>query len=256
MKASTKYIALLMSAWMLFLTSCSSRPVENVNSNTQSFNQYDYNDQSANQGNYIDASFINDTARVKIATGDNGDIYLADEYKIYILDSKGNEKKQIVNEKQYYYKLLAAYNDGFFAYDYKREIEEYSVDGTLKKKYDLLSTEQYRQYSIEKILYMDGKLFLMYYRGDNEEDKYLAEYNLKDEELNEIDIEHVRDFVEYRENMLLVFLKQDCCKGHMLTYNIRNGKKSDEIHIPNLPSFWYSYYSSSKECLYLLFQGI
>ena len=229
-----------MLTLLLFLTSCDSAN-ENVN-NTHS---------STNESNYIDISFINDIERVQIAVSENGDIYLTDEYRIHILDNKGNEKKQIINDKQNLYKLLTAYSGGFFAFNYRHELEKYSDDGTLIKKYDLLSAEK----NIEKMLYVDGKLFIMYHIGDNENDKYLAECNLEGGEFKKIDVSHVQNFVEYGENTLLVFLKQDCCSGHILTYNIDNGEKSDELHIPNLHFSLYPHYSSSKDRLYLISQG-
>ncbi|MDD4295535.1 MAG: ABC transporter substrate-binding protein [Ruminiclostridium sp.] len=239
MKIRIKYIVLLIFALTLFFTSCSKRSVESI----------DYNGSSGNKGDYIEASFIKDINRSQIAVGENGDIYLTDEYRIYILDSEGNEKKQIVNDKQRHYKLLAAYDGGFFAYG--SQLEEYNTDGILIKKHNLAIGAP----SIEKMLYMDGKLFISYHIGDNEKDKYLAEYNLADEELKEIDIELVRDFVEYKDKILLVFLKQDCCNGHMLTYNIQSGEKSNEIHIPYMPLSLYPYYNTKEDQLYLLSQG-
>ena len=227
---------------LLFLTSCSS----------QSSGNKDKNEKSANQSNYIDAAFINDTERARIAIGSNGYIYLADQYRIHILDSEGNEKKQIKSNEQCYYKALTTKDDGFLACNSKNEVEEYSADGALIKKYNLLSSEQY---FIEKIHYIDGKLFVMYRNSIDGEEKYLSEYNLKDEKLNKIEIEHVQNFIDYKENMLLIFLEQDCCSGHMLTYNIRNGEKSDEIHIANLPYSLYPYYNNGKDRLYLLNQG-
>ena len=239
MKTKLKCFSFFMLALMLLLTSCDGS-VENVN-NTHT---------SASESSYIDVSFINDFERAQIAVAENGDFYLTDEYRIYMLDSKGNEKKQIVNDKQRHYKLLTAYDNGFFAYGYGSVLEEYNTDGALVKNHNLAIKAQ----TIEKMLYMDGKLFIMYRTGDNEKDKYLAEYNLKEEKLEEIDIEHVRDFVEYKGNMLLVFLKQDCCNGHMLTHNIKSGEKSNEIHIPYMPLSLYPYYSTMKDQLYLLSQ--
>ena len=240
MKTKMKYFSLFMLALMLLLTSCGGS-VENVD-NTHS---------SDNESINIDISFIKDIERAQIAVGENGDIYLTDEYRIYILDSKGHEKKQIINDKQNLYKLLTAYNGGFFVCNYRHELEEYSVDGTLIKKYDLLSAGK----SIEKMIYMDGKLFIMYHIGDNENDKYLAEYNLEDGNFKKIDVGLVKNFVEYEENTLLIFLKQDCCSGHMMTYNISNGEKSDELHIPKLSDSRYPHYNSGKDFLYLISQG-
>jgi ABC-type glycerol-3-phosphate transport system substrate-binding protein len=206
---------------------------------------------SANESNYIDISFIKDIERAQIAVGENGDIYLTDEIRIYILDSKGNKKKQIESEKGRHYKLLTTHDDGFFAYGHGSQLEEYNTDGALIKKHNLAVDAQ----SIEKMLYMDGKLFILYHIGDNENDKYLAEYNLEDGNFKKIDVELVKNFVEYKENTLLIFLKQDCCSGHMLTYNIKNGEKSEELHIPEFSGTRYSYYDSSKDRLYLISQG-
>lgn len=229
-----------MLALMLLLTSCDSS-VENVD-NTYS---------SVNESINIDASFIKDIERAKIAVGENGDICLTDEYRIYILDKEENEKKQIENEKGCHYKLLTTHDDGFFTYGYGSQLEEYNTDGTLIKKHNLSIGAQ----SIEKMLYMGGKLFILHHIGDNEKDKYLAEYNLEDEEFKRIDVGLIQNLVEYEESTLLIFLKQDCCSGHMLIYNIYNGKKSDEFQIPNLPDSRYLHYISSKDRLYLISQG-
>jgi len=240
MKTKLKYFSLFLLALMLLLTSCggSAGNVDNTHS-------------SANESNYIDISFINDIERAQIAVGENGDIYLTDEIRIYILDSKGNEKKQIESEKRRHYKLLTAHDGGFFAYGYGSQLEEYNTDGTLIKKHNLAVDAQ----SIEKMLYMGGKLFILHHIGDNKNDKYLAEYNLEDGSFKKIDVGLVKNFVEYEENTLLIFLKQDCCSGHMMTYNISSGEKSDEFHIPNLSDSRYLHYNSGKDCLYLISQG-
>ena len=82
MKTKLKCFSFFMLALMLLLTSCDGS-VENVN-NTHT---------SASESSYIDVSFINDFERAQIAVAENGDFYLTDEYRIYMLDSKGNEKK-------------------------------------------------------------------------------------------------------------------------------------------------------------------
>ena len=241
MKSCKKQYTLLMLALLLFLSSCSGS-VENVD-NTHT---------SSNESNYIDISFINDIERAQIDVAENGDFYLTDEYRIYILDSEGNEKKQIVNDKQRHYKILTSHDGGFFAYGYGSQLEEYNTDGTLIKKYNLAIGAV----SIEKMLYMDEKLYITYYIDENERDKkYLAEYNLKDGNFKKIDVGLVQNFVEYEENKLLIVLKHDCCRGHMLTYNINNGEKSDELHIPELYNSWYYHYNSGKDRLYLIDQG-
>ena len=240
MKTKMKCFTFLILSLMLLLTSCDNR-VENVDNTTS----------SAIESSYIDISFVKDIERAQIAASENGDIYLTDEDRIYIIDSKGNIKKQIENDIKRYYRLLAAYNDGFVAFDYSNELEEYDADGTLIKKHKLVIGVQ----SIEKMLYMDGKLFFKYHIGDNWGDKYLAEYNLVDGKFNKIDLGKIRDVVEYSENMLLVLLNQDCCNGHMLTYNINNGEKSDEIHIEKMPSCFYHYYNNEDDRLYLIYQG-
>jgi ABC-type glycerol-3-phosphate transport system substrate-binding protein len=229
----------LLLILVLFLSSCNGTDKgEKTNS-------------SANGNINIDISFIKDMNRVQIAVGNNKDIYLTDGNRIYILDSNGNEKKQIESEKGRHYKLLTDHDGGFFAYSNGNELEEYRSDGTLIKKHNLATELQ----NIEKMLYMDGKLFAMYYLKNNVRDKYLAECNLENGEFKKIDIDNVQNFVNCGENTLLIFLKQDCCSGHMLTYDITSGEKSDEFHILNLPFFLHSYYNSSKDHLYLISQG-
>jgi len=240
MKINTKYIALFTLVFLLFLTSCGSTD-KNVD------NTYP----SSIENNYIDISFINDIERAQIAVSENGDIYLTDEYRIYILDSKGNEKKQIENDKHRHYKLLTAYVDGFFAYGYGSQLEEYNTDGTLIKKHNLAISAQ----SIEKVLHIDGKLIIMYHIEDKEEIKYLGEYNLENGEFKKIDIGHIQNFVEYGENTLLVLLEQDCCDGHMLTYNIVSDEKGDEFQISNLSDSLYPHYERGRNHLYLVSQS-
>jgi hypothetical protein len=248
MKTKMKCFTLLILALMLLLTSCDNT-AENVDNTTS----------PTIESSYIDISFIKDIGRAQIAVAENGDIYLTDENRIYILDSKGNKKKLIETDKHRPYKLLTVYDGSLFVCNHRNELEEYNVDGAMVKKYDLLP----KNHIIEKMLYMDGKLFIMYYIYDYERDKdnnerdkkYLGEYNLEDGNFKKIDIGLVQNFVEYKESTLLIFLKQDCCSGHMLTYNINNGEKSDELHISNLPYSLYPYFSSSKDCLYLISQG-
>ncbi len=239
MNTKIKYYTFLILALVLILTSCDNL-AKNADNTTS----------STIKSGYIDISFVKDIERAQIAVAKNGDLYLTDEYRIYILDSEGNEKKQIVNDKQRHYKILTSYDGGFFASGYGNELEEYNTDNTLIKKHKLVGVQ-----NIEKMLYIDGKLFFKYHIGDNEGDKYLAEYNLVDGKFNKIDIGKIRDVVEYSENMLLVLLDQDCCNGHMLIYNINNGEKSDEIHIEKMPSSFYLHYNSGKDCLYLISQG-
>ncbi|NLY18690.1 MAG: hypothetical protein GX045_07015 [Clostridiaceae bacterium] len=69
---------------MLFLLTSCDGSVENID------NSYS----SVNKSSNIDISFINDIERALIAVSENGDIYLTDETRIYILDSKGNKKSK------------------------------------------------------------------------------------------------------------------------------------------------------------------
>ncbi|NLY18691.1 MAG: hypothetical protein GX045_07020 [Clostridiaceae bacterium] len=70
---------------------------------------------------------------------------------------------------------MTAYDDGFFAYGYGSQLEEYNTDGTLVKKHNLAISAQ----NTDKMLYMDGKLYIIYHIDDNERsEKYLGECNL------------------------------------------------------------------------------
>ena len=218
MKAGVKRFALLTVVMML-LFSCGSLSykdkendnAENINEiNVNTNNHSDKNNDTTNvnttnrpmiHGSSIDASFINDIERARIAAGDNGNICIANGETLYILDSEGNEINKIVNDEDFGYNSLTTGEDVFFASTNRRKLEEYSFDGTLERKYNFLMGKQYSGCGIDKILHINDKIYVLYHHMDNYTDKHLAEYDLTNETLKEIDITDVRDIIKYKEDI-------------------------------------------------------
>lgn len=106
MSIARKYFVFILAIVFLLVTSCGG-------DKDAAHGTAPVNTQDVSPGKPIYASYLMDENCASIAAGVNGDIYLVDQRRIYILDSEGNRKKKIENENKASYILLESADNGF-----------------------------------------------------------------------------------------------------------------------------------------------